>query len=262
MNYATADKRIEQGAWLCELDQCAPIYDARLELSLIQRAQAGDRAASDRLIRAQLKWLVNLAKRVSRPDGMELDEVISAGVEAVLLAIRDFKASAGGRLSTYAEYRARVRMWRYVKENDSLIFIPDHMSAPARLEALHGTRLRYMSESVGGEKGQADDTHGVITLGDTIPAPTPAPAQPNDARDRVYALFDRALLTNKERAAMIARYLTWTETPTCAEVGEMLNISEQAAYLRIKSAIRKLQIAAGVPVTKPHAVKGRKRGAA
>ena len=254
MDYAKADKRLEQGAWLCELDECAPIYDAKLELELIRRAKTGDREASDRLIRAQLKMVVGMANRVSRPDGMEQDEVISAGVEGVLEAIRNFKTSANGRLSTYAEYRARVRMWSYVKGNDSLITVPNIAPAVMRMEELHGVRTRYLSEPA----RRNSDGKVTATLADTIPSP--APIRPGVSKmAQIQKLFDLAKLTYEQRAAMMARYLTQTETPSCVEVGAMLGITPNAAQKRIKSALYKLQLAAGIIVTTPKAVSGRKR---
>lgn len=90
------------------LTATAPLT-ATEEADLITRAQAGDEAATARLVTSQLRWLrATAASHARRSSAVSVDDLVSAGVEALLSTIATFDPRA--RLHTAAAAAVRAAM--------------------------------------------------------------------------------------------------------------------------------------------------------
>jgi len=79
------------------------------EHELVLRAQAGDRAAQERLVEAYKPEIRNLARRHGCR-GLEENDQVHNGVEAFITTLRRFDPELGFRLWTYAQYAVRGAM--------------------------------------------------------------------------------------------------------------------------------------------------------
>jgi RNA polymerase primary sigma factor len=98
-----------------------PLHNQEEEKALTHRIGDGDREARDRLVRANLRLVVNLTRRcVGR--GVGLEDLIEEGNLGLVRAAKGFDPSMGTRFSTYASHwnkqsirRALVNMGKSVR---------------------------------------------------------------------------------------------------------------------------------------------------
>ena len=96
-----------------------PLSDGRLlsvpeERRLIERAQAGDDRARERLVEANMRLVYSVARRY-RCRSLTLDDLVQEGAIGLLLAIDRFDMSQGCRLATYATHWIRQSITRAVE---------------------------------------------------------------------------------------------------------------------------------------------------
>jgi len=115
------------------------------ERDLARRSQAGDREASDRLLRAHLAFIVSIARKYRRY-GVPMNDLVQEGSTGLLHAIRKFDPSAGARLSTYARWWVRAAIQDHVVRSWSLVRI----GTTAAQKAMFFHLRRKMAEIRGG----------------------------------------------------------------------------------------------------------------
>jgi RNA polymerase sigma factor (sigma-70 family) len=98
-----------------------------------RRAVAGDIAARNRLIAANLRFVLAVAFRY-RNSGVPLLELLSAGCMGALIAANRYDPDVGVRFLTYAEYRIRERMQSTIarhREDPATVSLDDPVSVGA-----------------------------------------------------------------------------------------------------------------------------------
>src|ERR687894_2287884 len=97
------------------------------ELDLARRIERGDLEAKDRMIEANLRLVVHLAKRFQREDsGMTLLDLIQEGTIGLVRAVEKFDHRRGFRFSTYATLWIRQAIGRAMSEKGRAIRLPVH----------------------------------------------------------------------------------------------------------------------------------------
>src|ERR671916_2764587 len=97
------------------------------ELELARRIERGDLDAKDRMIEANLRLVVHLAKRFQREDsGMTLLDLIQEGTIGLVRAVEKFDHRRGFRFSTYATWWIRQAVTRALAEKGRAIRLPVH----------------------------------------------------------------------------------------------------------------------------------------
>jgi RNA polymerase sigma factor (sigma-70 family) len=86
---------------LIEILEVTPLLDRREELKLASRTEAGDSGARQRLVQADLRLVVQVARKYNHR-GVELTDVVPDGTVGLIEAVDRFDASRGFRLSTLA----------------------------------------------------------------------------------------------------------------------------------------------------------------
>ena len=103
------------------------------ELELARRIERGDLEAKDRMIEANLRLVVHLAKRFQREDsGMTLLDLIQEGTIGLVRAVEKFDHRRGFRFSTYATLWIRQAIGRAMSEKGRTVRLPVHVGDRVR----------------------------------------------------------------------------------------------------------------------------------
>lgn len=104
-----------------------PLLSADEEKELARRIiQQSDQEARDRMIRSNLRLVVNIAKKYSRR-GMPLADLIEEGNLGLLRAVEGFDPDHGARFSTYASWWIKQAIKRALINAVQPIHIPAYM---------------------------------------------------------------------------------------------------------------------------------------
>ncbi|MCA9582825.1 MAG: sigma-70 family RNA polymerase sigma factor, partial [Myxococcales bacterium] len=90
------------------------------ELEIALRAKAGDQKAADRLVEANLRYVISVALKYRRY-GIPVDELVSEGSIGLMTAIRKFEPERGNRFVTYAGYWIRAYVLDCVVRSASMV---------------------------------------------------------------------------------------------------------------------------------------------
>ncbi|MFP4467263.1 MAG: RNA polymerase sigma factor RpoD/SigA [Candidatus Goldiibacteriota bacterium] len=96
------------------------------EKELILKAQSGDRAAREKMIKANLKLVVKIAKKYEY-FGVPLVDLIEEGNIGLLKAVEKFEVPRGFRFSTYATWWIKQSVNRAIANQKNTIRIPVHI---------------------------------------------------------------------------------------------------------------------------------------
>ncbi len=110
------------GMYLKEINK-VPLLSYEEECELAKKAQAGDKAARDKLANANLRFVVNVAKKYQN-HGLDLIDLISEGNIGLLTAIEKYDVSKGYHFISYAVWWIRQSILKAVCEKSRAIRLP------------------------------------------------------------------------------------------------------------------------------------------
>lgn len=105
-----------------ELTKCQPISREEEHVLAVSYAQTRDAETGRRLIEANMRFVVKIARQLKRPRH-ELLELIQEGNCGLLRALSKFDPKRGIRFTTYASWWIRAYILNYIVANWSLIRI-------------------------------------------------------------------------------------------------------------------------------------------
>ena len=111
--------------YLNEISQTA-LLTREQEVELAAKIQAGDAAARELMIKANLRLVVKIAKDYSNY-GLPLVDLISEGNMGLMKAVERFDPEKGGKLSTYAAWWIKQSIKRALANQSKTIRLPVHM---------------------------------------------------------------------------------------------------------------------------------------
>ena len=111
--------------YLREINETA-LLTAEEELSLAEQIGQGDVRARDRMVRANLRLVVNIARGYTGK-GLSLPDLIEEGNLGLLRAVEGFDPAVGTRFSTYASYWIKQSIKRALINSAKTIRIPAYM---------------------------------------------------------------------------------------------------------------------------------------
>ena len=103
-----------------------PLLTAAEEKDLARSTLAGDPAARDHMVRANLRLVVNVARGYTSK-GLALQDLIEEGNLGLLRAVEGFDPNMNTRFSTYASYWIRQSIKRALVNTAKTIRIPAYM---------------------------------------------------------------------------------------------------------------------------------------
>ncbi|MEE4300988.1 MAG: sigma-70 family RNA polymerase sigma factor [Pseudomonadales bacterium] len=102
------------------------LLSAEEEIELGERVQAGDMAARNRMIEANLRFVVMLARRY-KGRGLPFDDLVEEGNLGLIRAVEKFDPAHGCRFSTYAGWWIRQAIERALANQARLVRLPVHV---------------------------------------------------------------------------------------------------------------------------------------
>lgn len=253
--------------YLREINETA-LLTADEEKQLSRAISAGDAAARDRMVRANLRLVVNIARGYSGK-GLPLQDLIEEGNLGLLRAVEGFDPDMNTRFSTYASYWIKQSIKRALVNTAKTIRVPAYMvellskwrRAAARLtEELKRTptpediakdlgipkkKLRIVKKAIAlyNAAPQSEQDENGLTLGDIVPDDRHTGPEDelinNDNLKHVFRLLDE--MDPRESTILRMRFgLDNSEPQTLKEIGEALGLTRERVRQIESEALRKL----------------------
>ena len=251
-----------------------PLLSPEDELRLARAVERGDLAAKQRMIEANLRLVVHVAKRYQRDDhGLTLPGLVQEGTLGLVRAVEKFDHRRRHRFSTYAVIWIRQAISRAIEVKGRAIRLPVHMTR--RLRELDREERKLLAE-LGREPSAAelagaldwlpeevaearDQRRTTVSLDEAVGSPDGNPHalgaliaddadHAPDARAVAAALRSDVrtalrLLSPRERAVVTLRYGIDDDPATVAETARRLRLRAGDVRRLEELALRKLRAA-------------------
>jgi RNA polymerase primary sigma factor len=109
--------------YLQDIQKLPLIDDPQEERRLARRAQKGDEKAAERLVTANLRFVISYVKKY-QGHGLDLSELVAIGNEGLLKAVRKFDPDQGVKFISYAVWWVRQAVLKALAEQTRSVRIP------------------------------------------------------------------------------------------------------------------------------------------
>mgnify|MGYP000918068186 FL=1 len=267
-SYAYDDANI-LSMYLKEINRI-PLLTPEEELSLAKRAQKGDEFARKRMIEANLRFVVNVAKKYQN-QGMPLIDLINEGNIGLMTALDKFDPDKGYHFISYAVWWIRQSVMKAINEKSRAVRLPlnrtnellqiqkaqrslmkdlstddptmEEIGTLTGFEPEHVSNLLSISRDLISLDAPVFNDGSASNIGDFIEDETQNPEQSlMDAslKEDVRSLL--ATLSDKEREIIELRFGLEGKTPmSLKEIGELYNLTKERIRQIEKKALERLR---------------------
>src|SRR5579859_1219909 len=218
------------------------------EIILAKRGQAGDTRARRRLVEANLRLVIAIARRYTN-SGVPLIDLIQEGNLGLMRAAEKFDWRRGCHFGTYATWWIRQAISRAAGEQSRLIHLPEHVATRLRKVRRVASQLSQenggdplpdqIAHAAGMPPEEVDDLMHVTEQPVSLDAPADIASQHLLGEELHRALSQ---LTARERSVVILRYgIGDGRSRTLLEVGKELGISRERVRQLEMVALAKLR---------------------
>ena len=259
--------------YLHDIQKLPMITDVREERRLARLAQDGDPVAAERLVTANLRFVISYVKRY-QGHGLELSELVAIGNEGLLKAVRKFDPEHGVKFISYAVWWVRQAVLKALAEQTRTVRIPLNQNAAlirmSRVDALltqelgRGATDGELATALSDTIENIRSARRITTIEVSLDAPVErqdragttfgervADAAGVDVEDRtditlrrefIARLFDRHL-TPRERKILSLYYglEEGSEALTLEKIGELLGVTRERIRQIRERAFEKLR---------------------
>ena len=109
--------------YLLDIQRLPMITDQAEEIRLARLAQKGDVAAAERLVTANLRFVISYVKKY-QGHGLDLGELVAIGNEGLLKAVKKFDPAHGVKFISYAVWWVRQAVLKALAEQTRSVRIP------------------------------------------------------------------------------------------------------------------------------------------
>ncbi len=242
------------------------------EFALARRVRAGDKAALDHLVNANLRFVVSVAKKFLN-QGLCYMDLIAEGNIGLITAAKRFDERRDFRFISYAVWWIRQAIQKAIAEQTNTVRLPINRSQQAqkfkrvaqKLEQKHGRQIK--DEEIAEVMSLSNRKMGQIraasrpmlsldqsiydddaTLADTLINPDDLTPEDDFILDELQAEMGRALalLTDRERDIVVRYYgLGTAETSSLEAIGQDINLSRERVRQIRNQALAKIRQAVG-----------------
>ncbi len=133
-----------------------PLLTREEEIELSQKAKNGDKAARDKMIKANLRFVVRVAKKYQN-HGLDLSDLISEGNIGLINAIEKFEPSRGYHFISYAVWWINQSILKAVSEKSRAIRLPLN-------RANELVRIEYASNLINGTLSESEEVEQIADM--------------------------------------------------------------------------------------------------
>ncbi len=246
------------------------LLSAEEEIKVVRAIAAGDTQARERLIKANLRLVVSIAKSY-RGQGLEFMDLIQEGNVGLQRAIDKFSLSKGYRFGTYASWWVREAITRALSNKSRSVRLPVHLveliskvhkiretlkrkigrtptvkemsEATGLSERKIETALNYDQQSISLDSACTQDDNEESTIGIQIGFVDDRAEQAISAQDLKRTITNLlTVLSERERDVIRLRFgLNDEEEYSLRDVADKLNLSRDQVGKASCSAMRKLK---------------------
>ncbi|MBK9302990.1 MAG: RNA polymerase sigma factor RpoD/SigA [bacterium] len=249
------------------------------EADLARRSRAGDRDALQRLVNANLRFVVTVAKRYVH-QGLTLADLVNEGNLGLLKAADRFDETRGFKFISYAVWWIRQSILQALLDHSRLVRLPQNQTAQllkvnrARTQLQSGGQENPTPEQIGAILGLATEDvrrslelgGGEVALDDVEAGDRPlSETLTDDDQPRADArLLERVLredvrrslaaLSDREATVIVLYYgLDDDEALTLEAIGRRLGLTRERIRQIKEKALRKMRQSAGRELLRDYA---------